>query len=146
MSEVVKTCVRYKAAVVEQDELDTGRRAVLNLGHTTGHALELTLGYGSIRHGEAVALGLVVALAASERLLGLDREVRRRTVALLGDLGLPTSLAIPSAATIRSAASRDKKATATASGFVGLRALGEPVWGLDLPDKLFDEALEVIRA
>ena len=41
MSEVVKTCVRYKAAVVEEDELDTGRRAVLNLGHTTAHALEV---------------------------------------------------------------------------------------------------------
>jgi 3-dehydroquinate synthetase len=146
MSEVVKTCVRYKAAVVEEDELDTGRRAVLNLGHTTAHALEVSLGFGSIRHGEAVALGLLVALVVSESVLGLDREVRRRTTALLADLGLPTCLDLPPTEAIHAAAARDKKATATSSGFVGLRAPGEPVWGIDLPDGVFDQALEVIRA
>ncbi len=146
MSEVVKTCVRYKAAIVDEDELDTGRRAVLNLGHTTGHALEVSVGYGSLRHGEAVGLGLVVALAISEELLGLDREVRRRIVRLLTDLGLPTTWALPPADAIWAAMARDKKATAASSGFVGLRALGEPVWGLDLPSNLFHEALEVIRA
>jgi len=146
MSEVVKTCVRYKAAVVEEDELDAGKRAVLNLGHTTAHALEVSLGFGCIRHGEAVALGLLVALAVSESLLGLDREVRSRTAALLADLGLPTSLDLPPTGTIRRAAARDKKVSAASSGFVGLRAPGEPVWGLDLPDDLFDQALGVIRA
>lgn len=145
LSEVVKTCVRYKAAVVEEDELDTGRRAVLNLGHTTAHALEVSLGFGRIRHGEAVALGLLVALAVSERLLGLDLQVRRRTTALLADVGLATSLDLPSLETIRAAAARDKKATAGSSGFVGLRAPGEPVWGLHVPDDLFYEALGVIR-
>ena len=145
LSQVVKTCVRYKAAVVEEDELDTGRRAVLNLGHTTAHALEVSLSFGRIRHGEAVALGLLVALAVSERLLGLDLEVRRRTTALLADVGLATSLDLPSPEIIRAAAARDKKATAASSGFVGLRAPGEPVWGLHLPDDLFDEALGVIR-
>jgi len=146
MSEVVKTCVRYKAAVVEEDELDAGKRAVLNLGHTTAHALEVSLGFGCIRHGEAVALGLLVALVISESLLGLDREVRRRTTALLDDLGLPTCLELPPTEAIQAAAARDKKATAVSSGFVGLRAPGEPVWGLDLPDGLFDQALGVIRA
>jgi shikimate kinase / 3-dehydroquinate synthase len=146
MSDVVKTCVRYKAAVVEEDELDTGRRAVLNLGHTAAHALEVILGFGSIRHGEAVGLGLLVALAISESLLDLDREVRRRTGALLADLGLPTRLDLPPTGAINAAAARDKKVSAASSGFVGLRAPGEPVWGLDLPDGLFERALEVIRA
>ena len=146
MSEVVKTCVRYKAAVVEEDELDAGRRAVLNLGHTTAHALELSLGFGRLEHGEAVALGVLVALAVSERLLGLDTAVRQRTGVLLQELGLPTRLDLPSSDTIRAAAARDKKATAASSGFVGLRSLGEPVWGLDLPSDLFDHALGVIRA
>ena len=146
LSGVEKTCVLYKADVVAEDERDNGRRAVLNLGHTTAHALEAGLGFGRLGHGEAVALGLLVALAISEKLLGLDPQVRRRTGALLGAVGLPTTIDLPPADALRAAASRDKKAKAGSSGFVGLRALGEPVWGLDLPAALFDQALEVIRA
>ncbi len=146
MSAVVRACVRYKAAVVEADERDTGRRAVLNLGHTTAHALELALGFGRLRHGEAVALGLLVALAVSERALGLDADVRERTRTLLADLGLPTTIALPPVSQIREAAAHDKKASAASSGFVGLRAIGEPVWAMDLAEAEFLEALEVIRA
>jgi shikimate kinase/3-dehydroquinate synthase len=146
VSEVVKTCVRYKADVVDEDELDTGRRAVLNLGHTTAHALEVGFGYGRLRHGEAVALGLLVALAVSERLLGLDPEVRRRAKVLMADVGLPTAADLPPVDVLVAAAARDKKVAAGSVGFVGLRALGEPVWGLDLQEGLFEEVLEVIRA
>jgi shikimate kinase / 3-dehydroquinate synthase len=146
LGDITKTCVRYKAAVVGEDEFDTGRRAVLNLGHTTAHALEVTIGYGRLGHGQAVALGLLVALAASERLLGLDPVIRERTRALLQDLALPVRTDLPPAAEIQAAAAKDKKVTSGSSGFVGLRELGEPVWKLALPDGLFLEALEVIRA
>jgi 3-dehydroquinate synthase len=146
LSEVVKACVRYKAAVVDEDERDTGRRAVLNLGHTTAHALEVTLGFGHLRHGDAVALGLLVALAVSERLLGLDATLRRRTQTLLTDLGLPTSVSLPPVGDILTAAARDKKVTAASAGFVGLCAIGQPVWGLAVPERVLAEALEVIRA
>lgn len=146
MSVIVRTCVRFKAAVVETDERDTGRRAVLNLGHTTAHALEVALGFGRLRHGEAVGLGLLVALAVSERTLGLDPDVRERTRALLAELGLPTTIALPALSQIQEAIAHDKKATAASSGFVGLRAIGEPVWGIDLPETEFLDALEVIRA
>jgi shikimate kinase/3-dehydroquinate synthase len=146
LSDIIKTSVRYKAAVVAEDEFDTGRRAVLNLGHTTAHALEVSLGYGRLRHGEAVGLGLLVALAVSERLVGLAPEVRSRTRALLGSLGLPVSLELPPADALKAAAGKDKKVTAGSAGFVGLRALGDPVCQLTLPDGLFEEALEVIRA
>jgi shikimate kinase/3-dehydroquinate synthase len=146
LSEVVKTCVRYKAAVVQEDERDTGRRAVLNLGHTTAHALEVSLGFGRLRHGEAVSLGLLVALAVSERALGLDPGVRERTRVLLADLGLPTTIALPSTSLIQAASARDKKVTARSSGFVGLRSVGEPVWGMDVDEDVFLDALETIRA
>jgi shikimate kinase / 3-dehydroquinate synthase len=146
MSDIVRACVCYKAEVVEEDEFDTGRRAVLNLGHTTAHALEAGLGFGQIGHGEAVALGLLVALAVSERLLGLDPAVRERTRTLLSAVGLRTAITLPSPEVMVAAAGRDKKVKAGSSGFVGLRAPGEPVWGLDVPGEVFAEAVEVIRA
>jgi shikimate kinase/3-dehydroquinate synthase len=146
MSYLVKTCVGYKARVIEKDEFDRGGRAVLNLGHTVAHALELTQGYGAISHGRAVALGTLVSLAVSERLLGLDRSVRERTSDLLARFGLSTALPLGDAANIMSAVSRDKKVVAGSSGFVGLRAIGEPVWGVDVPPSLLAECLEVIRA
>jgi 3-dehydroquinate synthase len=146
LSDLIKTCVRYKAAVVAEDERDGERRAVLNLGHTAAHALEAGLGYGVLGHGEAVGLGLLVALAVSENLLGLDGHVRARTKALLQALGLPVSVALPSAEVLEATAARDKKVVAGSAGFVGLRAIGEPVGKMALPEGLFAQALEVIRA
>jgi len=146
MSDIVRACVGYKAEVVEEDEFDTGRRAVLNLGHTTAHSLEAGLGFGRIGHGEAVALGLLVALAVSERLLGLDPALRERTRNLLNAVGLRTAIALPPLEVMLAAAGRDKKVKAGSSGFVGLRAPGEPVWGLDVPGGVFADAVEVIRA
>jgi shikimate kinase/3-dehydroquinate synthase len=142
---VVRADIAYKAGVVQRDEREGGVRAVLNLGHTTAHALEVTVGYGRISHGQAVALGLLVALAVSEELLGLDPGIRQRTLSLLLALGLRTAITLPSAEELWAATSRDKKARAGSTGFVGLRAPGEPVWGLNVPRDLYTRALEVIR-
>ena len=60
-------CLRTKLAVVAEDERDAGRRQVLNLGHTVGHAIEAATGYTRYRHGEAVAIGLLAALRLSDR-------------------------------------------------------------------------------
>src|SRR5205814_2094198 len=65
LDEVVFACARYKCAIVAADELDTGLRNVLNLGHTVGHAIESATGYTAFRHGEAVGLGLLAALRLS---------------------------------------------------------------------------------
>jgi shikimate kinase / 3-dehydroquinate synthase len=146
MSRLAKTCVGYKTRVVEEDELDKGRRAVLNLGHTLGHALELTQGYGVISHGRAVALGILVSLAVSERLLGLDPSVRERTRALMARFALPTGLSSANVAGLLEAVSRDKKVVAGSSGYVGLRAIGDPAWGLDVPPSVLGQCLEAIRA
>jgi shikimate kinase/3-dehydroquinate synthase len=144
VSWVVKFSVGFKAGVVEKDEREQGKRAILNLGHTVGHALEVVLGYGRVTHGQAVSLGLLVALRLSEQLLGLDPSVRERTRALLAGLGLPTTLVLPPTDLLLAAAGRDKKVRAGSSGFVGLRAIGDPVWGVDVTGEQLVQALEVI--
>ena len=146
VASLVRRCIDYKASVVEEDELDRGRRAVLNLGHTVGHALEVTTGYGSLSHGTAVALGLLVALAVSERTLGLDAQVRERTSRLLASWSLPVAISLPPVSSLLLAMAKDKKVTAGTTGFVGLRQLGEPVWGLSVSADILTGALEVIRA
>jgi 3-dehydroquinate synthase len=91
LAPVIARCVAIKADVVARDEREGGWRAVLNAGHTLGHAWEQTTGYGTLRHGEAVALGLVAeARFAVRRGLCLDPGLPDRLVALLGRLGLPT--------------------------------------------------------
>jgi shikimate kinase / 3-dehydroquinate synthase len=122
---VVFDCARTKIGVVAADERDSGQRAVLNLGHTVGHAIEAETGYSRYRHGEAVGLGLLAAL----RLSGAD-ELRREVEALLASHGLPVSLD-PGIDPDRllEAIGRDKKRTSEGLGFVLLEEPGEPRWG-----------------
>ena len=90
---VVARCCRLKADVVEQDEYEqSGLRAVLNYGHTFGHAIETLTGYGSLLHGEAVAIGMACASRLAERLGRVDAAFTARQVKLLSALGLPTKL------------------------------------------------------
>ena len=101
--EVIVGCLQTKLAVVAEDERDEGRRQVLNLGHTVGHALEAATGY-RLRHGEAVALGLLCAL----RLSGQD-ELRREVAALLARQGLPAHVDGVMADEVVGLVARDKK-------------------------------------
>jgi 3-dehydroquinate synthase len=143
---VVEQCVRYKAEVVDADEKESGPRAVLNLGHTVGHALETAGAYRAISHGRAVALGLLAALALSERMVGLDPSLRVRTRSLLARLGLPTSYPVPAATEMRLLMERDKKASEAGAGFVGLQGLGDPLTGLDPAPRDLEGALDSIRS
>ncbi len=88
--EIVRRAIERKVELVERDETDRGARRALNLGHTTGHALEAATGYGRFLHGEAVAIGLRVACEAATARGTLDSEVTRRVVRLLEALGLPS--------------------------------------------------------
>jgi 3-dehydroquinate synthase len=85
---VVRSC-ELKAWVVGQDERETGLRAVLNFGHTFGHAIEAGLGYGEWLHGEAVGCGMVMATLLSQRLGGVDTAFTERLTALIRKAGLP---------------------------------------------------------
>jgi 3-dehydroquinate synthase len=89
---IAESC-RLKAAVVQQDEREqTGRRAMLNYGHTFAHAIEAVAGLGELLHGEAVAIGMLMASCLAERLGLVDAEVTARQRELLGRLGLPIAL------------------------------------------------------
>ena len=125
LGEVIFDCARYKIEVVAADERDSGQRAVLNLGHTVGHAIEAASGYERYRHGEAVGLGLLAALRLSEA-DGLREQVR----GLLDGHGLPVALdSSVSVDEVVEAIARDKKATTDGVGFVLLERPGAPRWG-----------------
>jgi 3-dehydroquinate synthase len=93
LGHVIARCCRLKADVVEADEREQfGQRAILNYGHTFAHALEAVAGYGTLLHGEAVALGMVCASRLAERLGRIGADVTRRQINLLTAVGLPVAV------------------------------------------------------
>jgi 3-dehydroquinate synthase len=98
LARVIRRCVEIKAAVVAGDERETsaqGGRALLNLGHTFGHAIEATAGYGAYLHGEAVAIGLVMAARLSAELRHCTAAQAEQIAAVIAAHGLPTALRAP---------------------------------------------------
>ncbi len=141
---IVRRSVEIKAAVVGEDERETnGRRAILNFGHTAGHALEAALAYGTLVHGEAVALGMRVATLLSQRLCGLPESAGALLDRLLVRHGLPRTLSGVSRARIREALLVDKKRERGVNHWVLLRALGDPLV-TRVPEEEVDQALGVI--
>ncbi|MFP5371600.1 MAG: 3-dehydroquinate synthase family protein, partial [Actinomycetes bacterium] len=140
--DLVVACARTKLAVVAADERDGGRRQVLNLGHTVGHAIETATGYARYRHGEAVALGLLAALTLS----GVP-ALRAEVADLLAARGLPTRLD-PSvdAEAVLAAVGRDKKRRGGRVGFVLVQAPGEVRHGCPVEDDAVRAALEELCA
>jgi 3-dehydroquinate synthase len=125
LADLVHRSVRVKAAVVAADERESGERAHLNLGHTYAHALEALTGYEAFLHGEAVAVGMLVALRLGERLGLHGPELHDRTRALLRRLGLPTTAPRLDPDDVLAVMARDKKADAGIR-YVVLEALGRP--------------------
>ncbi len=139
--QTILACARAKLAVVAADERDVGRRQVLNLGHTVGHAIETATGYARYRHGEAVGLGLLAAL----RLSGAE-ELRARVGALLEERGLPTVLGGASVEQVLEATARDKKRVAETLPFVLLGRPGEPRTGCEVaPEELRTAVAELLE-
>ena len=117
--EQILGCLRTKLDVVAEDERDAGRRQVLNLGHTVGHAIEAATGYARYRHGEAVGIGLLCAL----RLSGRD-ALREEVAGLLKARGLPLSFSGASTDEVLAAAARDKKRSGGTVPFVLVESPG----------------------
>jgi shikimate kinase / 3-dehydroquinate synthase len=129
-SDLVIACARTKLAVVAQDERDAGRRQVLNLGHTVGHAIETATGYRRYRHGEAVGLGLLAALTLSGQ-----PALRAEVAALLATHGLPTELdPAVDHVTVMTALQGDKKRRGGRVGFVLVEAPGDVRTGRPVRD------------
>ena len=138
---LVLECALTKVEIVRDDERDGSRRAVLNLGHTVGHAIESAGAYSRYRHGEAVGLGLLAALRLSEA-----AELRDEVTELLAGHGLPTSLEGIEVDAVMAAIGRDKKLTSQDGlGFVLLSRPGAPEFGMRIdPDRVRD-AVEELR-
>jgi shikimate kinase/3-dehydroquinate synthase len=113
-------CVRTKLAVVAADERDGGRRQVLNLGHTVGHAIEAATGYARFRHGEAVGIGLLAALRLSNR-----DALRAEVAELLAARGLPLTFSGAPVDDVLALVERDKKRAGGTVPFVLVEAPGE---------------------
>ncbi len=92
MESMVERSLRHKASVVERDEHEGGLRKILNFGHTVGHAIEASAGYGSYLHGEAVAVGMVAAARLSRAYAGLDATEAARLEGLIRAAGLPVAM------------------------------------------------------
>lgn len=134
LADSIARCCAAKAAIVAADELDTGARANLNLGHSFGHALE-TAYEGALAHGEAVALGCVMAARLSQSLGWLSARDAARVASLVEAAGLPVRLPspVPSAERLLEVMRHDKKVERGVIRLVLLRALGEPVVTGDYP-------------
>ncbi|APR83885.1 3-dehydroquinate synthase [Minicystis rosea] len=134
--EIVRRSVAVKTAIVARDERESGDRALLNFGHTVGHALESQGGYTRLTHGESVALGMVAALRIGVALGVTDPALADRTTALLARLGLPVDLDAQPLRAALPLVSLDKKRRGGAIRFVLLRSLGEAILRPITPDAL----------
>ena len=139
-TEAIAECCRAKAEIVEKDERETGDRALLNLGHTFGHALEAATGYDGARlvHGEAVAIGMVLAHKFSARMNLASPDDSARVEAHLSAVGLPTRPnqipgGLADAATLLSFIAQDKKVTRGALTFILTRGIGQSFIAKDVP-------------
>lgn len=146
LGDVVARCCEIKADVVGQDETETGLRAILNFGHTIGHAIENSVGYGKYLHGEAISIGQIAAAHLSAALLGLPRADVERIRGLFAQAGLPTAIRLTSARRSRlfEAMKLDKKVSAGEIKFVLANQIGNVRWGQQVPEPLITEALETM--
>ncbi|CAN5688964.1 3-dehydroquinate synthase [soil metagenome] len=138
---LVMHSVRFKAEVVAEDELEAGRRAILNYGHTIGHGLEAAGGYG-MAHGEAISCGMAAAARLSARKFGKDLIGRHEE--LLRTAGLPTKLPALESEKVLAAMGRDKKRRGGEHRFVLLEDVGRPVWDVPVDEDEIREVLEDI--
>jgi 3-dehydroquinate synthase len=126
LHELVVRSAQVKAAVVAADEREGGVRAHLNLGHTYGHAVETLTGYDEVLHGEAVAIGTVVALRLGVRLGRTPPELAARGERILADVGLPTRGPQLPRDEVWQVIARDKKATRAGVRWIVLEGAGSP--------------------
>ncbi len=141
---IVRSC-EIKARVVAEDEHEHGRRALLNLGHTFGHAIEALAGYGEWLHGEAVAAGMVMAAETSHRLGWLDAAALARVRRIIAAAGLPVAAPGFAPEAMLSAMGMDKKVIGGRLRLVLLEALGRAVITADVPRDLLLSVLSDVR-
>jgi 3-dehydroquinate synthase len=138
---IYRSC-QIKAAIVSEDEREKGKRALLNFGHTFAHAIENCLGYGEWLHGEAVAVGMMMATELSD----VDQTTGERIQDLIAAAGLPVSLPAMNATKLRAAMVMDKKAQAQQLRFVLLKSIGDAYVSTDYSESRLHKILEKVNA
>ena len=142
----VRRSCELKARVVADDERESGVRALLNLGHTFGHAIEAGTGFGPWLHGEAVAAGMVMAAQLSARLGLLAASDAQRIGALVARAGLPTQAPRLAREQWRALMAIDKKAAGGRVRFVLLEAIGRAKLQAGVDERLVDEVIAAAAA
>ena len=144
LAAIVARCCEIKAEVVRQDETEGGLRAILNFGHTIGHALEAISHYGKYLHGEAISLGQVAAARLSARVSGLPEHSAERIASLFRQAGLPTEMQLSAAQRRRlfSAMQLDKKVSDGEIKFVLVRQIGQVEFGHKVSRTLIEQTLK----
>jgi 3-dehydroquinate synthase len=150
LADVIRRCCALKARIVEADERETakdGGRALLNLGHTFGHAIENVAGYGVYLHGEAVAIGLCAAARLSQKLGYVQPTEVTRVERVVAAHGLPIRLRAPIAyADLHAAMTRDKKVRAGGLRFVVISQLGTAATKSDVAPALVETSFRDVGA
>jgi 3-dehydroquinate synthase len=144
LATVIARCCEIKAEVVGQDETEGGLRAILNFGHTIGHAIENISGYGKFLHGEAIAIGQVAAANLSREILGLAKGDVERIQGLFQRAGLPVKIQLNSARRqkLLKAMRLDKKVSGGEIKFVLAKRIGHVVWGQRVSEDQIHQALD----
>jgi len=137
LAAAIQRSCELKAQIVAEDERETGKRALLNFGHTFGHAIENCLGYGECLHGEAVAVGMLMAASLS----GIKDVEQDRLKRLLEAARLPVDPPQPGSEKLRQAMNLDKKVSAKELKFVLLRSLGDAFVTTEYSESLLSEIL-----
>jgi 3-dehydroquinate synthase len=144
--ETIRECCAIKARIVAGDEREAGSRAVLNYGHTIGHALEAAAGFGNrLLHGEAVAVGMHAAGQLSIQILGCPAGNIGWQGEMIARCGLATTLVFDPEQVLRHMRA-DKKHVGDRLGWVLLERRGHPLTGQFVPDAEVDAALESVLA
>ena len=143
IEELVHRSVEVKAKVVSTDFKESKQREILNYGHTLGHAVEKLEDY-KLRHGEAISIGLMFAAQLSNVRGELDGEIVAKHKELLELFDLPTSYSRSALPALIDLMASDKKARGGQLRFIGLKAIGEPVWFEDVTSQEIAQAYERI--
>ena len=143
LSPIIARCCEIKAEIVSQDETESGLRSILNFGHTIGHAIENSSGYGKFLHGEAISIGQVAAAKLSQKILGLPPRDVGRIENLFQCAGLPTQIQLNSAQRKKlfEAMRLDKKVSGGEIKFVLARRIGAVEFGKNASSAIVEEIL-----